>query len=165
MTTESDNQPTKWYKHTLFLILINIFGGIIDLLLAKAIISSRYILFGIILGIIYGGILSYTLWATTDNFSKSRAILISGLWGGLLGSIFLKDTLEYIILTGIGFPFLAYGLTFIILNSWSQVTSILSATMLGIASIYLLLFFIDASTVGRNAIVLLNSIRVWSIDL
>ena len=171
MIEESDNQPTHWSEHILFLILLNIVGGIMSFLLMSlpsagifdttSIGTSELIISSTLLGIMDGGILGYTLWASTDDFPQSRAVIITGIWGALLGGMFFTG--DYIIFTGCGFPVLAYILTFIALKPGSQVASIVGATFFSIVSWFVSVWIIgkivpDSNDIGGIATLLISLI-------
>ena len=138
MTSSDGNQSTPWYKHTLFLVVLNIIGGVIsylgaDLMFHSLLLTggnsylgtegfSNIVIVTTLIGTIIGGTLGYSLWATTDNFPQSRAVLLSGLWAGTLGMMLLiASTIGCF---GLAFPIISFFVTLGLLEKWDQGWSI-----------------------------------------
>ena len=109
MTAESNRQSAKWYKHTLFLILLNTVSGILfwmgTLMLSSVwwyplylsegkphfTINGQIVSLGAgLLGLLIGGTLGYTVWAKFDSFTQARAVLLAGIWAVAFGCAFFS---------------------------------------------------------------------------
>ena len=141
MTAENDNQPTKWYKHTLFLILLNIIGGVIGIIAFMSMIfgggytlenQTTYVSIATLIGMINGGVFGYTIWVTTDNFPQSRVVLISGIWAIALGGVFI--TSEYFIFSSLILLPLAFLITLERIRSLSITSTLIEVLLVTVSS-------------------------------
>ena len=177
MTVEKKNQSTPWYKHTLFLILINAIAWVallwgVEELSSVWIVnynvwdySDREVLFTInrqiiiltasLLGLLMGSALAYTIWAKDNNFSQSRALVLAGTWASTFGAIFFDPTFSQI---GIALlPALALIGTFLIISKHLRNAFTVSGLSTLFTMIFLYLLFYDPA-IGSNLIWMMGGI-------
>ena len=151
------HQSTPWYKHILFLILLNIISLLtiyfLLVFVLKLTLDNTFTFYPLVtsIGAIYGGVLGYTLWATTDNFPVSRALAISTLWAVTLVSIAFMGI--FLLCISVGLLAFAFLVTLGLLEKWDQGWSIFKATfssifIIAIVASYISLDVLDITPVS-----------------
>jgi len=161
----SNTTKERWYQRTRFLIFLNVIGfafACSTLPFAYLLNNGTLFLISIPLAAgANGGILGFTLWASSTRFPQFRALLISILWGVTPCIIALHPFALCC------FPFLAFILTMVLIKSWSQARNLLEAVLVTISSM-VLLGSISTLLVNDNialGIVLVAGVLIYSVTL